>query len=162
MLAGEVAARLLHFLNVPSHHMSHGGNGCSVRGQVGAIGSCGGPAGGMSKDNPPWGQTLLSPAPKSSCCVPSTDTPAYGPPTRPRGACFEGSWPHSESAMWKLWAPWFQKDLGPGLSRDTGPQAAVTGPGPAWLRRNCLPGVSWAHGSACQNPAGLIWKSLEL
>lgn len=76
MLAGEVAARLLPFRNVPSHHQSCGGNGCSVRGQVWAIGSCGGLAGGMSGDNPPWGHTLLSPAPKSSCCVPFTDTPA--------------------------------------------------------------------------------------
>lgn len=121
------------------------------RGQVWAVGSCGGLASGLSKDNQPWGQTVLALAPKSSCCVPSTDTPAYGPPMCPRGSS-----PHSESAMWKLQEPWFQKDLGPGLSRDTGPQAAVTGPGPAWLRRSCLPGVSWAHGSACQNPASLI------
>ena len=83
MLAGEVAARLLRFLNVPSHHMSHGGNGCSVRGQVGAIGSCGGPAGGMSKDNPPPGTDppvscpqiiLLCPLHRHTC-IWATDVP---------------------------------------------------------------------------------------
>ena len=52
--------------------------------------------------------------------------------------------------MWKLWLPWFQKALGPGRSRDAGPQAAVKGPGPAWLTGSHLPGVSWAHSSACQ------------
>lgn len=51
---------------------------------------------------PPWGHTLLSPAPKSSCCVPFTATPAKGPLMCPKGACFKGSWPHSESAMWEL------------------------------------------------------------
>ena len=34
---------------------------------------------------PPWGHTLLSPAPKSSCCVPFTDTPANGPLMCPKG-----------------------------------------------------------------------------
>lgn len=59
------------------------------------------------------------------------------------------------SVMRKLWLFCFQKDMGPDPSRDTGPQAGVKGPGPAWLRGSHLPGFSWARAQLTRNSAVL-------
>lgn len=120
------------------------GDASSVRRQFWATGSCCGLAGGVSKDKP-----LLSPQIILMCPPPETHLQMAHRCSHGEAALRDPGFP-VRSVMRKLWLPWFQKGLGPGLSRDAGPQAGVKGPGPAWLRGSHLPGVSWAHSSACQ------------
>lgn len=111
-----------------------------------------------------------SPADAQGGCTPFSNHPDMVPPethlqmvhkcSHGKG-CFEGSQFHSETAMWKLWLPWSQKDLGPAPSRDTGPQAGLKGPGPAWLREDiCLvfPGPLLSSPGTQQSWVRSLWS----
>lgn len=125
----------------------------AAEGQVWAAGSCGGLASGMSKDNQPWGQTVLALAPKSSCCVLHRHT-CIRPTNVPTGSLA----PTVRVRCGSSRNPGFRRTLSRPLQRHQSPRGCGDWPWPCLVKKELgLPWqVSWGLWPACQNPASLI------